>query len=229
MRRHASQRGTRVPTAANNWTRRIIDAGDRARRRASDDRRLLLRGSVIATVTALVAATVAIQPAAAAQTDVAEGEGVLLSGSGIVNVDDIAQLGGAYSARGVTTGGGTTNQPLNLTALNAVGVDLGNDIDLLGTNGILTLGVDGQYATTSASGATASSGLLTNDGGIGVGTGLGTGASTLNLNPLFSRVGAAPRCCRTRSCRSVPWRPASSPRAAPRSAPRPTTASPART
>ena len=42
----------------------------------------------------------------------------------------------------------------------------------------------------SATGATASSGLLTNDGGIGVGTGSGTGAATLDLNPLFSRVGA---------------------------------------
>ncbi|SDQ70452.1 hypothetical protein SAMN02800687_2479 [Curtobacterium sp. UNCCL20] len=141
-------------------------------------------------MTALIAATVAIQPAAAAQTDVSEAEGVLLGGSGIVNVDDIAQLGGAYSARGATTGGGTTNQPLNLTALNAVGVDLGNDVNLIGTNGILTLGVDGQYATTSANGATASSGLLTNDGGIGVGTGTGTSAATLDLNPLFSRVGA---------------------------------------
>ena len=141
-------------------------------------------------MTALIAATVAIQPAAAAQTDVSEAEGVLLSGSGIVDVDTLAELGGAYSARGATTGGGTTNQPLNLTALNAVGVDLGNDIDLIGANGILTLGVDGQYATTSANGATASSGLLTNDGGIGVGNGSGTGAATLDLNPLFSRVGA---------------------------------------
>lgn len=141
-------------------------------------------------MTALVAATVAIQPAEAAPTDVSEAEGLLLSGSGIVNVDGIAQLGGAYSARGATTGGGTTNQPLNVEALNTVGVDLGNDIDLLGSNGTLTLGVNGQYATTSANGATASSGLLTNDGGIGVGTGIGTGASTLNLNPLFSRVGA---------------------------------------
>lgn len=190
MRRHASLLGTRVPTAAYEWTRRITRAGGRARRRASDDRRLLLRGGVVATVTALVAATVAIQPAAAAQTDVTEAEGLLLSGSGIVDVDGVAQLGGAYSARGATSGGGTTNQPLNLTALNTLGVGLGNDIDLLGPNGILTLGVDGQYATTSATGATASSGLLTNDGGIGVGTGSGTGAATLDLNPLFSRVGA---------------------------------------
>ena len=141
-------------------------------------------------MTALVAATVAIQPAAAAATDVAEAEGLLLSGSGIVDLDGIAQLGGAYSARAATSGGGTTNQPLNLTALNTVGVDLGNDVDLVGQNGLLTLGVDGQYARTSATGATASSGLLTNDGGIGVGTGVGTGASTLDLNPLFSRVGA---------------------------------------
>ncbi|MGN8049872.1 choice-of-anchor G family protein [Curtobacterium sp. 22159] len=190
MRRHVSLRGTRVPTTAGDWTRRIIGAGGRARRRAPGDRRLLLRSGVVATVTALIAATVAIQPAAAAQTDVSEAEGVLLSGSGIVDLDGIAQLGGAYSARGATTGGGTTNQPLDLTALDAVGVDLGNDIDLLGQNGILTLGVDGQYATTSANGATASSGLLTNDGGIGVGTGSGTGAATLDLNPLFGRVGA---------------------------------------
>lgn len=190
MRRHASLPGTPVPSAADERTRRITRADGRARGRATDGRRFLLRGGVVATVTALIAATVAIQPAAAAQNDVAEAEGLLLSGSGIVDADAVAQLGGAYSARGATSGGGTTNQPLNLTALNAVGVDLGNDVDLLGPNGILTLGVDGQYATTSATGATASSGLLTNDGGIGVGTGSGTGAATLDLNPLFSRVGA---------------------------------------
>ncbi|OII10570.1 hypothetical protein BIU97_10625 [Curtobacterium sp. MCBA15_009] len=139
---------------------------------------------------ALVAALAVIQPAAAAQNDVAEAEGVLLSGSGIVDADGIVQLGGAYSNRSATGGGGTANQPLDLEALRTVGVDLGNDVDLLGPNGLLTLGVDGQYATTAAGGATASSGLLTNDGGIGVGTGSGTGAATLDLQPLFSRVGA---------------------------------------
>ncbi len=190
MRRLASLLGTRVPAAAYDQERRTTGADRGARRRAPNGRRLLLRGGVVATVTALVAATVAIQPAAAAPTDVAEAEGLLLSGSGIVDADAIAQLGGAYSARGATSGGGTTSQPLNLTALETVGVDLGNDVDLLGANGILTLGVDGQYATISANGATASSGLLTNDGGIGVGTGAGTGAATLDLAPLFSRVGA---------------------------------------
>lgn len=139
-------------------------------------------------MTALVAATVAIQPAAAAQTDVAEAEGVLLSGSGIVDVDGIAQLRGAYSASGATSGGGTTNQPLDLTALDSVGVRLGNDVDLLGANGILTLGVDGQFATTSSSGATSSSGLVGNDGAIGVGSGTGAGASTLDLDPLLARL-----------------------------------------
>lgn len=190
MRRHVSLRGTRVPSGAVNWTRWISGTGSRARRRAPGDHGLLLRSGVVATVTALIAATVAIQPAAAAPTDVTEAEGVLLGGSGLVDVDNVAQLGGAYSARGATTGGGTTNQPLDLTAVNALGVDLGNNIDLLGPNGILALGVDGQYATTSATGATASSGLLANDGGIGVGNGSGTGAATLDLNPLFARVGA---------------------------------------
>jgi hypothetical protein len=144
----------------------------------------------VATVTALIAATVAIQPAAAAPTDLTEGEAVLLGGSGIVDVDTLAQIAGAYSARGTTSGGGTTNQPLDVTALNALNVDLGNDIDLLGSNGILRLGVAGQYATTSATGATASSGAVTGNGAIGVGSGTNGSGATVNLNPLLSRVGA---------------------------------------
>ncbi|MDM7890991.1 choice-of-anchor G family protein [Curtobacterium caseinilyticum] len=142
-------------------------------------------------MTALIAATVAIQPAAAAPTDVTEAEGVLLRGGGVVDLDDIAQLAGAYAARGATSGGGTTSQPVDLQALDAVRVGLGNDIDLLGPQGILTLGVAGQYASATPTGATASSGAVTENGGIGVGTGSDAGPrSTLDLTQLLGVVGA---------------------------------------
>ncbi|MFJ3381863.1 beta strand repeat-containing protein [Curtobacterium sp. NPDC090217] len=194
MRKHVSLRGTRVPTGAGDGTRQTTpgrrERRREHRRRAPGGDRLLLRGGVVATVTALIAATVAIQPAAAAPSDVAESEGVLLGGSGLVNADAIVQLAGAYSARGATSGGGTTSQPVDVTALNAVNVNLGNDIDLLGSNGILTLGAAGQYATSSASGATGSSGLITGNGGIGVGNGANGSGASLNLDPLLSRVGA---------------------------------------
>ncbi|RKR73136.1 choice-of-anchor G family protein [Frondihabitans australicus] len=142
----------------------------------------LVVGGVIASMTVL--------PAQAAAGDVSEGEGVLLSGSGIVNVNNIAQLKGAYSSSTATSSLGTVANPLDLTALNAVNVNLGNGIQLLGNNGILTLGVNGQYANTSTTGAVASSGLVGSDGSIAVGPGTPGGTSTLNLEPLFQTVGA---------------------------------------
>ncbi len=190
MRRHVSSTATPRSTSAYQWTRQTTTARHIGTRGRVSVGRPLLRGGVVATVAALIAATVAVQPAAAAPTDVNQAEGVLVSGSGIADIDTLAQLASAYSARGQAAGGGTTAQPVDLTALNALDVDLGNDVDLLGQNGILTLGVADQYASTTATGATASSGVVANDGGIGVGTGTtGTGA-TVNLNPLLGRVGA---------------------------------------
>ena len=56
------------------------------------------------------------------------------------------------------------------TALNAVNVDLGNDSTCSARTASCARG-RGQYATTSATGATASSGAVTDNGAIGVGTG----------------------------------------------------------
>ena len=79
-----------------------------------------------------------------------------ISRRGFIRVATGAAAGVATSARAATSGGGSTDQPLDLTAVNALGVRLGNTVDLLGSNGILTLGVDGQYARSSATGASTS-------------------------------------------------------------------------
>ncbi|BDZ51667.1 hypothetical protein GCM10025867_39080 [Frondihabitans sucicola] len=152
-------------------------------------RHLLLKFGAATVVGAVIAAS-AIVPAQAATGDVSEAEGSLLSGSGIVDLDTVAQLGSAYSAS--TAGGsmGVVANPLDLTAVNALGVNLGNGVRLLGNNGLLTLGVAGQYANSSATKSTASAGVVGSDGSIAVGSGTPGNASSLNLTPLLSRVGA---------------------------------------
>lgn len=157
--------------------------------RAFSGRRSLLKLGAATVVGAVIVAS-AIVPAQAATGDVSQAEGVVLGGSGIVDLDSIAQLGGAYSATSGTGGSGTVANPLNLTAVNALGVSLGNGVRLLGTNGLLTLGALDQYASTSATQATASAGVLANDGSVAVGTGTTGHLSTLNLTPLLSSVGA---------------------------------------
>ncbi|GAA4265483.1 beta strand repeat-containing protein [Frondihabitans peucedani] len=153
-------------------------------------RHLLLRVGAATVVGAVIAAS-AIVPAQAATGDVSEAEGALLSGSGIVDLDTIAQLRSAYSATTATATQGTVSNPLDVTAVNALGVSLGNGVRLLGTNGLLTLGAAGQYANTTATGSTAASGVIGSDGTIAVGPGTPGSASTLNLTPLLSRVGAS--------------------------------------
>ncbi|ARC57537.1 hypothetical protein AS850_10665 [Frondihabitans sp. 762G35] len=144
-----------------------------------------------ATVVGAVIAAGAIVPAQAATGDISASEGLLLSGGGIVNVDTLAQLRGAYSSTNATSSAGAVSNPLDLTALSTVGVGLGNGVQLLGTNGILNLGVVGQYASSTATSATASAGLVGSDGSIAVGSGTPGSASSLNLTPLLSRIGAS--------------------------------------
>ena len=149
-----------------------------------------LKATAAAVVAAVVGALVVVVPAQAATTDRSEAEASLLGGSGIVALDQVAALGGAYSAFGTTQNPPTSRNPLNLTAVNALTVGLGNGIRLLGGDGLVTLGVDGQYASATATSATASAGLIGADGSIATGSGApGTGA-TLNLQPLLASVPA---------------------------------------
>ncbi|WP_277958952.1 choice-of-anchor G family protein, partial [Frigoribacterium faeni] len=149
-----------------------------------------LKATAAAVVAAVVGALVVVVPAQAATTDRSEAEASLVGGTGIVALDQVAALGGAYSAFGTTQNPPTSRNPLNLTAVNALTVGLGNGIRLLGGNGLLTLGVDGQYANATATGATASAGLIAQDGSIAVGDGSPAQQTTLRLQPLLAQVPA---------------------------------------
>lgn len=128
-------------------------------------------------------------PANALPSDVAVGEGQLLTGGGAIDTDGVAALAPAYSA--TPSGSSPVTNALDLTALSSVGLDVGNVGLLSGANPILQLGVDGQYASTDASGtAFASSGAINNDGSINVGAGSDTSDdTTLNLTPLLGTAG----------------------------------------
>ncbi|WP_191330423.1 IPT/TIG domain-containing protein [Frigoribacterium sp. ACAM 257] len=64
----------------------------------------------------------------------------------------------------------TQSTPLDATLLNAARADLGSGIQLLGPNGLLTVGAVNEFAQANANGSsTAASGAVTNAGAIGVG------------------------------------------------------------
>ncbi|MEK6345309.1 MAG: choice-of-anchor G family protein, partial [Curtobacterium sp.] len=144
--------------------------------------RFALRAGATATVAAVIIGGAAL-PANAAATDVTQAEGRLLAGSGTVDLDTIAALAGSY---GATAPGGAADggsNPLDLDVLNTIGVNAPNGIPLLGTNGLVDVGVVGQYSSTSTTGAVASAGAITGDGAIQVGA-TGPGAS-VDLTPLL--------------------------------------------
>jgi hypothetical protein len=115
-------------------------------------------GSVLAAAPAVAAPAASI------------GEGRFLGGTALgIDLDDIVAL---ETARAVNTGGGQVvdRAGLDATVLNAVQVDVGQGIQLLGQNGLLTLGAVNQVALANADGSsTAASGAVTNTGAVGVG------------------------------------------------------------
>lgn len=145
--------------------------------------RFALRAGATATVAAVIIGGAAL-PAHAAASDVTQAEGRLLAGSGTVDLDTIAALAGSYGATapGGAADGGTN--PLDLTVLNTLGVTAPGGIQLLGSNGLVDVGVAGQYSATTTSGAVAAAGAVTGDGAIQVGA-PGTGAS-VDLTPLLA-------------------------------------------
>ncbi|WP_123353738.1 choice-of-anchor G family protein [Frigoribacterium sp. PhB160] len=124
---------------------------------------------VTAALLGLGGSVLAASPALAAPP-ASTGEGRFLGGSALgLDLDDLVAL---ETARAVNTGGDpvTDVTPLDATVLNAVEVDLGSGIELLGPNGLLTLGAVNQFAQASPDGSsTAASGAVTNAGAVGVG------------------------------------------------------------
>jgi len=77
----------------------------------------------------------------------------------------------------------TQSTPLDVTVLNAARADLGSGIQLLGPNGLLTVGAVNQYAQANANGSsTAASGAVTNGGAIGVGGQAGVPQANASFN-----------------------------------------------
>ncbi|WP_248704796.1 choice-of-anchor G family protein [Curtobacterium sp. MWU13-2055] len=158
---------------------------------ASTSTRWSGRSKGVAIVTAALlgagGSILAAAPATAAPV-ASTGQGRFLSGSALgLNLDDILTV---TPADAVNTGGATDTDvhPLDVTALNAVNVNLGGGLNLLGNNGILTLGAVNQYAAANADGSSvAASGAVTNTGGIGVGgqDGVPQSNATLDLSGLI--------------------------------------------
>ena len=135
-----------------------------------------LRGGVAGVaLSALAIAGLGAAPAQAAATDQAEAEGNFLSGHLLgLNTDIAAEVARAYS--GNVSSPAVDDHPFDVTALSALQLNLGGGVQLPlfddgDGDGVIGLGAVGQYAKTGKSPNTAfgSSGLLGNNGVIGVG------------------------------------------------------------
>ncbi|RUR01400.1 IPT/TIG domain-containing protein [Labedella endophytica] len=141
----------------------------------------MLSATVVATLFAAAGAGAAV----AAPGDRAQAEALFLSGDGLVDLDDIAELDGPYSQ---FTPGGAENAPLDVTVLSLIDIGLG--LQLFGGNDVLDLGATGQYAETGVDGAVAASGLITGTGAIVAGNGSLEQQTTLDLGPVLDAAAA---------------------------------------
>ncbi|WP_277050496.1 choice-of-anchor G family protein, partial [Ruania albidiflava] len=144
--------------------------------------------SVAAIALGAVGLSGPMAPASAAQSDDSEAEGRLLTGGGVVNLNDIAEIAGAYSAN--PSAPGEVDHPLSLEVLGALDIDLGDGLQLFGENGVIGVGALGQYASTSDGEVPlASAGLIDASGAISVGTGDPGENSYVDLSPLLGQAG----------------------------------------
>ena len=145
--------------------------------------------AMVATV-GLVMIGSLVTPASALETDSAEAEGRVLSGGGTIDLDAVASLAPAYSAD--PSAPGTVASPLQLSVLNALGIDLGGGVQLFGPNGVIAVGALEQYATTSDEASYAASGAITQDGAIAVGGRGPQDNASVDVTRLLGRAGVAP-------------------------------------
>ena len=153
-------------------------------------RTAVMRGTAFTAVIAMAAGSILLTagPAAAATT-VAQSNGRFLSGSvGSTNLDNIVSIAPASATNDGTTPTTSSNHPLDATVLSAVQADLGSGLNLLGSNGVITLGAVNQYASASSDGSSKSaSGAVNNSGAIAVGgaNGLQSSDATIDLTKLL--------------------------------------------
>ncbi|MGO3721531.1 choice-of-anchor G family protein, partial [Microbacterium gubbeenense] len=163
-------------------------SSDRARRLT---KKTLAAGGVVTTL-AVVGSFAGIGAATAAESDIAEAEGrVLTFSGGTVNVDQLAALESAYSANGGSPE--AVNSPLSLELLSGLNIDLGVGLGALfadGTNdGVLGVGALGQFAEANADRVYASSGAVGDAGAIAIGGTDPADSAYLDLGNLLGAVG----------------------------------------
>ncbi|QEE60478.1 choice-of-anchor G family protein [Salinibacterium sp. dk2585] len=146
---------------------------------------LLTKGAAATGVAALLLLG-AVPPGYALATDTTEAEGRVLSGGGAVNLNGVASLAPAYTASPSQPGAETA--PLDLTVLDAVGIEIGG-VSLLGTDGVVGVGALQQYASTTPTVASAASGAVLSDGTIDVG---GSGVQDNAFVDLGALLGGVP-------------------------------------
>ncbi|MGN8049636.1 choice-of-anchor G family protein [Curtobacterium sp. 22159] len=146
--------------------------------------RFALRAGATATVAAVIIGGAAL-PVHAAASDVTQAEGRLIAGSGTVDLDDVAALAGSFGATAPGGPVGGTSDPLDLSVLNGIGINVPGGIQLLGQNGLVNVGVAGQVARTDTRSAVAAAGAVGADGAIQVGPATPGAGATVNLAPLL--------------------------------------------
>ena len=159
---------------------------DKARRLT---KKTLAAGGVVTTL-AVVGSFAGIGAATAAETDVTEAEGRFLTFDGALGdtVNVLAELAPAYSA--TPSGESPNSRSLDLELLSALDISLGDGLQLFGENPILGLGALGQYSSTDATSAYASSGLLGEEGAIAPAAGNDPSENAyLDLAPILGSAG----------------------------------------
>lgn len=127
-------------------------------------------------------------PAQALPTDKSEAEGRLLSGGGVINLNDIAALNPAYSADPSQTG--SNAHPLDAEVLRALNLDLGGGVQLFGANPVIAVGALNQYANTDPTRPPfAAAGAVSSDGSIAVAPAGQNGDAYVRLTPLLQQAG----------------------------------------
>lgn len=140
--------------------------GVEARNRSLARKRLMSALAGVGVVSLAVAGAGAFA-ANADPSDVAESQGRFLQGSALgVDLDEIVEI--LYAEAGNPSLPVSSNVGLTAEALNALVIDLGT-INLLGDNGLITLGAVEQRADATADGdAFAGSGAVTDEGAIAI-------------------------------------------------------------
>jgi hypothetical protein len=133
--------------------------------------RLRRRGvAVLATIGLAAGFGLLDQSPSGAAGPVSQSQGTFLDGS--VLGSSLSNLASVLPASATNSGGAQDidRHPLDVTALNAVNIPLGNGLNLLGNNGILQLGAVNQYAEANPDGSSrAASGAVNDTGGVEVG------------------------------------------------------------